>query len=340
MDIGCRDGGQRVEVDLFAVYLFDDLFQIADLDAAVADLDLFAEQIGAAVGAVVVEIDKITVIGILDVQNPGEVVGHPIAHQRAVGIVGQQDPCLGGLVAALFQQVGIFLQLELIGLLGIAPGGVAAALDLLHSALIDQAAVAVEQDQGVVLGLVALGGVDIGVILGRIGAGDVEGAQIGRLHDADRSRGAVHGDADPIAAVGRTGGEEGEKIKGLARLDRQASAACRDFAARGREIQRQGVQVGRSGQKQAALPIHRLHSGAGRMLGVLCGAVDEQGLLCRRRNGHDRKRKEGQEQESCQQQGKKTQFFLHGKNPSFCLVIQNGLEKQKALPCGQSFWSW
>ncbi len=140
-----RGDAQRVEIGHVRVGRLKILLELVDIHAPLVDLDLFAEQVSAAVFAVIVEVHRTALHGAGQTGLPGHGIDDLVAQQRCVDGVGQQDPCLIRvcLLAAL-QQVSLLFQLDLIGLLCLKPGRVAAPLDLRQLAVIDGLARSVE----------------------------------------------------------------------------------------------------------------------------------------------------------------------------------------------------
>lgn len=134
--------------------------------------------------------------------------------QALVNVVGQQDPGLCRLLGVpSLQQVGLFLQLNLIGLLGIAPGGVSPALDLGEGAVIHGGAVCPKEDR-LAFGLVFLVLLHPAPVLSRVGAGQVEAAQPRRDHNVQLQPLAPPGEGDGIDPVCRGRRIQSRQVKG------------------------------------------------------------------------------------------------------------------------------
>ena len=100
---------------------------VVDVDAARLDLDLLGQLVHPLRGAVEDQLDEPALRGPSEPRPVGDGEGGVGAQRTAVGGVGQQDPVLLGRRA---HEGRVLTELDLVGLLGEVPGGVAAALDL------------------------------------------------------------------------------------------------------------------------------------------------------------------------------------------------------------------
>ena len=107
------------------------LFQVRHIHTALVDLHLLRQEVQAAELAVIEQAHRAIAHVALHLQRAAEVERKHVADSGRIIEICQQDPRLGliGAVAGL-EQVGLFVQLDLIGALGSLPGRIAAALDL------------------------------------------------------------------------------------------------------------------------------------------------------------------------------------------------------------------
>ena len=122
------------------------LFQVRHIHTALVDLHLLRQEVQSAELAVIEEAHRAIAHVALHLQRAAEVERKHVADSGRIIEICQQDPRLGliGAVAGL-EQVGLFVQLDLIGALGSLPGRIAAALDLRQLAVVDGFAVRCEQ---------------------------------------------------------------------------------------------------------------------------------------------------------------------------------------------------
>ncbi len=255
------------------------LLEVGDVDATAADLHLLGEEIGPAVLAVVVEVDVLAVGRVGEAERLRERVRDVVAHERRVVVVRQEHPGLRLVLVVAGHEAGRAAEFDLVGLLGALPGGVAAPLDLLELAVVDDRAVGVDERHGARgLRAVVLAALDVlAALLVGVVAHDVEGLEARGPHDVHprRARVVVRLDVELVAA-GRVLRE-----RAVGEVDRVArpvrgepgDEVARDVDRRGRapgdeaEAERGGVGVGGEEDVDGAVE-HGAHDGGVVALGV------------------------------------------------------------------------
>ena len=211
---------------------------VLQVQAALADLGLFAQQVHAQVLAVYPQVHILIFRHEGKVHLLRRVIHQPGADHAVVGGVGQQNPLLGG---GHTQHGGLFAELDLVGLFGVfPPGGVAPALDL-HGAGED--VVPVRQHQavaGILHVLVLVDLVQGGTVEGQPQAGQTALPQAHRLGPA-----ALQGQGHPVT-VGEGPGQ------GAALPVQGAGGGRRYPAAEGQDRVRRAFVLG---QEQVPHPV-------------------------------------------------------------------------------------
>ncbi len=96
-----------------------------DVHPTIGHLNLLTELISTLVLAIEDQI-HMDILHIGHAHSAREIVGQHIPHMGLIGIIGQQHPVL---VFPKAENVCLFVQLYFVGLLGVCPGGIAAAAD-------------------------------------------------------------------------------------------------------------------------------------------------------------------------------------------------------------------
>ena len=268
--------GQGVQVLDAGVGVRDGGFQVLDLQAVLPHLRLFREEVAAPVFPVVIQVHRAAVGAFRHPHGQGQVVGDAVVEQGVVAVIGQKHPSAGGFVAA--HQVRVLLQLDLVGLFGIGPGGVPPAFDLLQAAVVEDGTVGV-QEEGGAFGLVALLGLHKGPVLLGVRAAKIEGGEVFRAHEAHGAGVVPLGEGQGIHAVGRGLGKESGEVEGLpAGQDGFpiGSGAAGRFPGK---FQNQFLQVCPGGEEEPGLVLDAL--GADGDIGCLGGRAGD-GVQCGR----------------------------------------------------------
>ena len=137
----------QIALTYFVVPLFQQVFIVQNVNTALAHLHLFAQQIGAAVFAVIEQIHKLALHGGKS-QLLCQIGGDAVVKQCGIQSLTQQYPCagaIGGITRS--QQIRTVFQLELISFFGPLPRPVAAPAQIGDGSGMAEGSVCIHQGQ-------------------------------------------------------------------------------------------------------------------------------------------------------------------------------------------------